>query len=105
MLVIQEVQIMEKKITLQDMNYAVEHIKTPYAEANHEKYIYVFTSGHRLVIYETFGKRPYMGSFYGVNGTAGEVGAYGTAQDVLDEFNRLLGTNAIRADIMENFVA
>lgn len=96
---------MKKIITLQDMDHVVEHIKTPYAEANHNKYTYIFTSGHKLVIYETFGNRAYMGSFYGVNGASGEVGAYETAQDVLNAFNKLLRTNSIRPDIMYDFVA
>ena len=45
-----------------------------------------------------------MGSFYGVNGTSGEVGVYETAQDVLNEFNKLLRTNSIKPDIMCDFV-
>ncbi len=97
---------MERRaIRLEDMNHEVNHLVTPYAEVDHEKYEYTFTSGHRLVIYETFGKLPYMLAFHGINNANGELAGAATAQEMLDRFNELYLEGSIREDIMEGFVA
>lgn len=96
---------MKFDLKLKDMKKTEGIFKTPYGEHDDTKYEYIFTSGHKLCLYQLFGKRPWAFCFDTPDSKdSGERYHFGSVQEALDEVEKFFENDEVRPKLIKGFV-